>query len=123
MSDNSNGIKLPDWGALADIDFNKLAPQYDDENDDLDYTPYNKKGRDITSSLFNNTGLLWIGGMAFGGLYGIGHGFQTRTNPSFKMTMNSIMNGWTKYGSKSANTLSVLGKNYLLRSLFIWFIL
>ncbi len=110
MSDNSNGIKLPDWGALADIDFNKLSPQIDDDNDDLDYIPYNKKGRDLTSSLFNNTGLLWIGGMTFGGLYGIGHGFQNRTNPSLKMTMNSVMNGWTKYGSKSANTLSVLGK-------------
>ena len=24
------------------------------------------------------------------------------------MTMNGLMNGWTKYGSKSANTLSVL---------------
>ncbi len=46
-------------------------------------------------------------------------GYRNRTNTSLKMTVNGIMNGWTKYGSKSANTLSVLAVYHTSISYFL----
>ena len=71
MSNSGSGpaIKMPDWSSM-NIDFDKLSPNFDDDSEGVDYIPYNKKGRDLTGSLFFNTGILWIAGMSFGGVYG-----------------------------------------------------
>ena len=70
MAGSGPGIKIPDWSNMQ-IDWDKLAPQFEEESEGVDYIPtYNKKGRDLTGSLFFNTGILWIAGMSFGGVYG-----------------------------------------------------
>ena len=84
-------------------------PQYRQQPD---YIPYNPKGRDIYTRLTFNTGVMWLGGFALGGIIGIKEGWSKATNPSYKIRFNSVMNGLSKRGSNVGNTLGVLSFIY-----------
>lgn len=117
-SSNSNNnfgaagkYQLPDFN----IDASKIVRR---PNNGPEYLPYNqKRGRDILSRTSFNTGVLWLSGFTFGGLYGAAHGYRNAPHPSFKVRMNSLLNGMSKYGSMNGSFLGVAGKEILFLSL------
>mmetsp|Transcript_5275 Transcript_5275/g.5775 ORF Transcript_5275/g.5775 Transcript_5275/m.5775 type:complete len:201 (+) Transcript_5275:83-685(+) len=117
-SSNSNNnfgaagkYQLPDFN----IDASKIVRR---PNNGPEYLPYNqKRGRDILSRTSFNTGVLWLSGFTFGGLYGAAHGYRNAPHPSFKVKMNSLLNGMSKYGSMNG---SFLGVAAFLHTVSLW---
>ena len=95
------------------IDLKKLGPIYGlqapTNSSEPDYLKYNIKGRDIGGKIFFNSGLAWLGGFAGAGAYGFAEGWRNAANPSFRVKLNSVMNGISKRGSKAGNALGAIG--------------
>jgi hypothetical protein len=98
---------IPD---VSGIDFGQLSNRYGKKKSkEPDYIEYNPRGRDIGSRLFYNTGEAWLGSFALGGMWGIYSGFINAPHPSFKIRLNSIMNGISSKGSTMSNAVGVIG--------------
>lgn len=96
---------------VSGIDLNKIytVPSAGKGGRDPDFIPYNKKGRDILARVSQNTGLFWLGGFLGGGLFGVKEGLDGAANTSYKVRFNSMLNGLSRRGTKSANALGVIG--------------
>lgn len=110
---------LPDVGG---IDFGQLSNRYSKKQGkkEPDYIEYNPRGRDIGSRLFYNTGEAWLASFAVGGIWGIYSGFVNSPHPSFKIRINSIMNGVSSKGSTMSNSVGVIGKNLCIIKIYFF---
>jgi import inner membrane translocase subunit TIM23 len=108
MADTFGGAKGSPYYGIPDvgnIDINKIGGRKGP-----DYIPYNQKGRDPFGRVSFNTGIFWLGGFVVGGLKGVAE--QTRTPcPSWRLRINSVLNGVSKTGSLWGNSLGVAGKS------------
>lgn len=103
--ENSSGFKFPD---VSNIDLKKLQPKI---QQGPDYIPTaSKRGRDVITGLFFNTGALWLTGYSAGASYGCIEGIRNAVNPSIRIRMNSVLNSVTKRGSRLGNALGIIGK-------------
>lgn len=110
MSNNQRGgFEIPDVG---NIDVKKLSPLYGapagKQGPDF-ITSQNKRGRDTYGQLVFNTGVTWLGAFTLAGIYGGIEGLRGAANPSFKVKMNSVMNGISRRGSVAGNAFGVVG--------------
>jgi len=91
-------FKIPE---VAEFDPKRLygvkssGPQY------VDYTQ--KQGRDDFSGVLFHTGFFWMAGLIGGSMIGGVEGWRSAVNPSFKIRMNSVLNGMSKKGNRLAN--------------------
>lgn len=67
-----------------------------------------------TDKLLYGTGVAYMSGLAYGGIYGTVRGLQTAQLPTFKVRMNSILNQTTRYGPWAANSLGVMTMTWAL---------
>ena len=54
----------------------------------------------------------YLGGIGFGGMYGLLHGLRHSPSRRFKVRMNSVLNGAGKYGSRAGNGLGIIAMLY-----------
>eukprot|EP00939_MAST-03C_sp_MAST-3C-sp1_P003897 g3897.t1 len=64
--------------------------------------------RDAPQRMVYNTGIMYLGGVGLGGVYGFFHGLKTAKSPRLRIKVNSVLNGATGYGAKCGNALGVL---------------
>lgn len=103
--DSSQSFQMPDFGGIDLSKFSVAAPN----EEDIDFIPYNKKGRDFSGKLFFNVGTCWLSSMVIGGIYGSVVGISSGTSNSLKLRMNAILNGVSKYGTKASSTCGMIG--------------
>ena len=95
-----------------------VSKMYNPNKAGPDYIKNDARGRDLWGRLAFNTGILWLGGFALFGAAGAAQGWRSAANPSFKVRINSVMNGFSKSGSKYGNALGVIGWLHNLSILF-----
>ncbi|TYJ58171.1 hypothetical protein B9479_000995 [Cryptococcus floricola] len=102
---------------LAGISENLDFLQLDEEKlNELEGSASVLPSRGWTDDLCVGTGTTYVSGLAAGGLWGIKDGLSRPlgNNPSFKLRLNSILNGCTRRGSFMGNSLGVLAIFYNL---------
>lgn len=108
-SNKQDTISIPD---VDNIDLGKVGAVYGipktKDNGEPEYLEFNRKGRDIFGRVNFNTGLSWATGFTVAGLYGLQHGWRNAASTNFRVRFNSVLNGISKYGNKSANICGVL---------------
>ena len=106
--------KLHPLAGLGDnIDFLTLEEGRPAETGEAHVLP----SRGWTDDLCVGTGTTYLSGLAVGGMWGFKEGFSRPlgNTPSFKLRLNSILNGCTRRGSFMGNSLGVLGMSILKR--------
>jgi hypothetical protein len=103
------------FGAVPALDLSALNAMYSNPagaaaRKGPDYIAFNTRGRDFYGRLSFNTGILWLGGFAAGGMYGFVEGWKSAASPNYKIRINSVMNGLTRRGSVAGSTLGIIGQ-------------
>jgi len=98
----------------GDIDVRTLAPMFGVRGaSEPDYLEYDIRGRGYLEKAFFNCGVLFLGGMTVGGVYGAGEALrQAPPGGTFRVTTNALMNGFGKRGSAAGNALGAIGLIY-----------
>ena len=116
-SSNSDdvGAPMPDMRA-GNIRLDTVAPALgmQSQYNQPDYLDYDQGGRGIVVTMFANTGMSYLLGIAGGGVYGLTKGLSSTPSTKFKVQLNSILNHCGRYGSKAGNTLGVISVLYSL---------
>ena len=116
-SSNSDdvGAPMPDMRA-GNIRLDTVAPALGMQSQyaQPDYLDYDQGGRGIVVTMFANTGMSYLLGIAGGGVYGLAKGLSSTPSTKFKVQLNSILNHCGRYGSKAGNTLGVVSVLYSL---------
>ncbi|WVO23856.1 uncharacterized protein IAS62_005213 [Cryptococcus decagattii] len=102
---------------LAGLGENLDFLQLDEEKlNDLEGAASVLPSRGWTDDLCVGTGTTYLSGLAIGGTWGFKEGMSRPlgNNPSFKLRLNSILNGCTRRGSFMGNSLGVLAIFYNL---------
>ena len=108
------GAPLPDFTS-GNLSLQTVAPALGvGSQQQPDYLDYDQKGRGLVVTMFANTGLSYLIGIAGGGLYGFQRGLASSPSSKFKVQANAILNNCGRYGSKYGNTLGVFAVLYSL---------
>lgn len=108
------GAPLPNFSA-GQIKLDTIAPALGvGSAQQPDYLDYDQKGRGIIVTMFANSGVCYLLGIAGGGLYGFQKGLTSTPSSKFRVQVNSILNHCGRYGSKAGNTLGVFAVLYSL---------
>ena len=108
------GAPLPNF--TSNIQLSTIAPAYGIQSQQQpDYIDYDQKGRGITSIMFTNAGISYLGGVIAGGVYGLQEGLRNTPSSRFKVKLNSVLNHTGKYGSQVGN---MMGATAILYSLY-----
>lgn len=112
--DGDAGAPLPDF-TTGQIRLDTIAPALGvSSTQQPDYLDYDHKGRGIVVTMFANTGVSYLLGIAGGGIYGFQKGIASTPSSKFKVQVNSVLNHCGRYGSKAGNTLGVFAVMYSL---------
>jgi len=112
--DGDAGAPLPDFTA-GQIRLDTIAPALGmGSSQQPDYLDYDQKGRGVVVTMFANTGVSYLLGIAGGGLYGFRKGIASTPSSKFKVQVNSVLNHCGRYGSKAGNTMGVFAVMYSL---------
>ena len=112
--DGDAGAPLPDF-TTGQIRLDTIAPALGvSSTQQPDYLDYDQKGRGIVVTMFANTGVSYLLGIAGGGLYGLQKGIASTPSSKLKVQVNSVLNHCGRYGSKAGNTLGVFAVMYSL---------
>lgn len=112
--DGDAGAPLPDF-TTGQIRLDTIAPALGvSSTQQPDYLDYDQKGRGIVVTMFANTGVSYLLGIAGGGVYGFQKGIASTPSSKFKVQVNSVLNHCGRYGSKAGNTLGVFAVMYSL---------
>jgi hypothetical protein len=79
-----------------------------------DYLEYDTKGRGVVVTLFANSGVAYLMGIAGGGIYGFRQGLLATPSHRFRVQLNSVLNHCGRYGSRAGNTIGVFAVLYSL---------
>ena len=79
-----------------------------------DYLEYDASGRGIMVTMFANTGLSYMLGIAGGGVYGLRQGLATTPSNRFRVQLNSVLNHCGRHGSRAGNAMGVFAVLYSL---------
>jgi hypothetical protein len=60
--------------------------------------------------LLYGSGIAYISGLSYGGIYGTYRGLQTATVPKLNVKINMILNQMTRYGPWAANSMAMMSK-------------
>mmetsp|Transcript_22374 Transcript_22374/g.33056 ORF Transcript_22374/g.33056 Transcript_22374/m.33056 type:complete len:197 (-) Transcript_22374:2255-2845(-) len=108
------GAPLPDFSA-PNIDIRTVAPALGvSVNKQPDYLDYDQKGRGIVVTMFANSGVAYLLGSCFGGLYGLREGIAKSPSSRVRVQVNSILNHCGRHGSRWGNALGVVAILYSL---------
>lgn len=108
------GAPLPDF-STGQIRLDTVAPALGvSSRQQPDYLDYDQKGRGVVVTMFANTGVSYLLGIAGGGLYGFQKGISSTPSSKLKVQVNSVLNHCGRYGSKAGNTLGVFAVMYSL---------
>lgn len=106
-------VQLPAYGNLNGISVGQVSPIFGVSNGNgPDYLDYDTKGRGLTERMFYNSGMIYIGGLGLGGMFGALEGLKNAPKKRFKIRLNSVLNACGKRGSRVANALGVLAIMY-----------
>lgn len=70
------------------------------------------KQRPPIERMVYNTGICYLGGILFGGMYGMVHGARNSPSSRFRIRVNTVLNGITTKGSKLGNAVGVMGTSF-----------
>lgn len=120
--DDESSAPLPDFDA-SKIQLSTVAPALGIPSSSLpavgarqpDYLDYDQKGRGLVSTMFTNSGISYMLGVTFGGLYGLREGLAKTPSTRFKVKLNSVLNHCGRHGSSAGN---MLGATAILYSLY-----
>lgn len=108
------GAPLPDF-STGQIRLDTIAPALGvGSSQQPDYLDYDQKGRGVVVTMFANTGVSYLLGIAGGGLYGLQKGIANTPSSKFRVQVNSVLNHCGRYGSRAGNTLGVFAVMYSL---------
>jgi len=109
------GAPLPDFSGARNISLTTVAPALGVKGQSQpDYLDFDQKGRGTVVTMFANSGMCYLMGIASGGLYGLQKGLVSTPSSKFKVKVNSVLNNAGRYGSRAGNTLGVLAVLYSL---------
>ena len=109
------GAPLPDFSGAGQIRLDTVAPALGvGSAQQPDYLDYDQKGRGLVVTMFANSGVCYLLGIAGGGLYGFQKGLSSTPSSKFRVQVNSILNHCGRYGSRAGNTLGVFAVLYSL---------
>ena len=111
------GAPLPDFSGASSISLTTVAPALGVRKQGQaqpDYLDFDQKGRGTVVTMFANSGMCYLTGIAGGGLYGLQKGLASTTSSKFKVKVNSILNNAGRYGSRAGNGLGVFAVMYSL---------
>lgn len=119
---SSANSPLPDFNA-SNIQLSTIAPAFGISASSLptastiqpDYLDYDQKGRGVVSTMFTNSGISYMLGVTFGGLYGLREGLAKTPSSRWKVKLNSVLNHCGRHGSTAGN---MLGATAILYSLY-----
>lgn len=120
--DESSNTPLPDFDA-SKIQLSTVAPALGIPSSSLpsvgarqpDYLDYDQKGRGLVSTMFTNSGISYMLGVTFGGMYGLREGLAKTPSSRWKVKLNSVLNHCGRHGSSAGN---MLGATAILYSLY-----
>lgn len=120
--DDSSNVPLPDFNA-SNIQLSTVAPAFGIPSSSLptastrqpDYLDYDQNGRGLVSTMFTNSGVSYMIGVTFGGLYGLREGLAKTPSSRWKVKLNSVLNHCGRHGSAVGN---MLGATSILYSLY-----
>jgi len=120
--DKSTNSPLPDFNA-SNIQLSTVAPAFGIPASSLpanstiqpDYLEYDQKGRGVVSTMFTNSGISYMLGVTFGGMYGLREGLAKTPSSRWKVKLNSVLNHCGRHGSSAGN---MLGATAILYSLY-----
>mmetsp|Transcript_3664 Transcript_3664/g.6894 ORF Transcript_3664/g.6894 Transcript_3664/m.6894 type:complete len:215 (-) Transcript_3664:350-994(-) len=120
---STTNTPLPDFNA-SNIQLSTVAPAFGIPSSSLptsstahqpDYLDYDQKGRGLVSTMFTNSGISYMLGVTFGGLYGLKEGLAKTPSTRWKVKLNSVLNHCGRHGSSVGN---MLGATAILYSLY-----
>ena len=109
--DNDVGAPLPDFRTTG-LQLKTVAPAFGVATQQPDYLDYDPKGRGIIVTMFANSGVAYLMGIAGGGIYGLRSGLAATPSNRFRVQLNSVLNHSGRYGSRAGNTLGVFAIFY-----------
>jgi Tim17/Tim22/Tim23/Pmp24 family len=112
-NDNDAGAPMPDFRA-PNIRLQTIAPALGVVDRSPDYLEYDTRGRGVVVTLFANSGVAYLMGIAGGGLYGFRQGLLSTPSHRFRVQLNSVLNHCGRYGSRAGNTVGVFAVLYSL---------
>jgi len=113
-SETDSGAPLPSFDA-SKIKLTTVAPALGvPSKEEPDYLDYDTKGRGLVTTMFANTGLSYMIGIGFGGLYGLREGLTNTPSHRFKVKLNSVLNHCSRHGGRWGNMLGALSVLYTL---------
>jgi len=74
--------------------------------------PVETRKKSWNEMMFDRTGSSYLTGLTVGGVWGLWEGVRTPEGRTFRLRMNSILNGCTRRGPFLGNTLAVLALMY-----------
>jgi len=111
------GAPLPDFSGASNISLTTVAPALGVRKQGQaqpDYLDFDQKGRGTVVTMFANSGMCYLAGIAGGGIYGLQKGLASTTSSKFKVKVNSVLNNAGRYGSRTGNSLGVFAVIYSL---------
>eukprot|EP00731_Ephydatia_muelleri_P003826 Em0002g2a len=88
-----------------------LDPTYLPESPEFIF-PVERKKKSWNEKMFDRTGTSYLAGMALGGVWGLAEGLKHSEARTYRLRMNSILNGCTRRGPFLGNNLAVLALMY-----------
>jgi len=109
------GAPLPDFTGGSNIQLQTIAPtlgigrqQIQNQPDYLDY----EQKRSVTTIMFANAGVAYLGGVLAGGVYGVKLGLDKAPSAKPRIKLNSVLNQTGYYGARRGNAMGVLAVLY-----------
>eukprot|EP00635_Sarcinochrysidales_sp_CCMP3193_P012598 CAMPEP_0118899482 /NCGR_PEP_ID=MMETSP1166-20130328/6021_1 /TAXON_ID=1104430 /ORGANISM="Chrysoreinhardia sp, Strain CCMP3193" /LENGTH=169 /DNA_ID=CAMNT_0006838611 /DNA_START=23 /DNA_END=532 /DNA_ORIENTATION=+ len=98
----------------GEIDVRGLAPMFGMRGDggQPDYLEYDIRGRGLLERMFFNCGVSYLGGMVVGGVWGAASAYRSQSGGTFRVTSNTLLNGFGKRGAGVGNALGAIALMY-----------
>ncbi|XP_002158574.3 mitochondrial import inner membrane translocase subunit Tim23 isoform X1 [Hydra vulgaris] len=121
----SQGYKEPDYSGINNISvhssgYNALSPLLNidpsfliqDNGAEYVFAEDSKKRRGWGERMFSSVGSLYMAGIFSGGVWGVMEGLRNPEGKTFKLRLNSLLNGCTRRGPFLGNNLAVVALMY-----------
>ncbi|KAL5506858.1 hypothetical protein EMCRGX_G008608 [Ephydatia muelleri] len=112
-STGRSGVVAPPMSSLSGLNISPYAldPTYLPESPEFIF-PVERKKKSWNEKMFDRTGTSYLAGMALGGVWGLAEGLKHSEARTYRLRMNSILNGCTRRGPFLGNNLAVLALMY-----------
>lgn len=109
-----NNISVHSSGATSLSPYLNFDPQYLTQGDGAEFVfaEESNKKRTLSERMFSSIGGSYMAGLTIGGVWGLAEGLRNPDGSTFKLRLNSVLNGCTRRGPFLSNSLGVVALMY-----------